>query len=136
VSNDALALAVVAVAVLAVSRRARRAAWAVLRGAVGAVLAVAALVVERRRLGRPARQLPPGHVWKCTVYLAHGRRMVALSPPAVITGPWTTSADVEAEAMARVVAALGYPKVGMLCARAEPVAVAVGHSSPSHSRSS
>jgi hypothetical protein len=124
VSNDAWALAVVAVAVLAVSRRARLAAWAVLRGAVGVALAVAALVVERRRgLERPARQLPPGHVWHCTIYVERGKVMRALAS-GTVTGPWVTAGDVEREAMARWVETHGWPSVGRLCARAKPMAVA------------
>lgn len=123
-TRDALAaLVVVAVAALAVSRQARRAAWAVLRGVGGALLALAAAVVERRRsLERPARQLPAGHAWRCTVYLEHRGAMRALASGSV-TGEWATAGDVEHAAMARWVEAHGWPAVGRLCARAEPVAV-------------
>lgn len=118
--NDALALAAIAAAALAVSGAVRRLVWAALRGAVGALIAVVAAVVERRRgLERPARQLPPGRTWWCAVYLEHSGRLRTLASGAV-TGPWVTAGDVEREAMARWVEVHGWPTVGRLCARAQP----------------
>jgi hypothetical protein len=81
------------------------------------------VVVERRRgLERPTRELPPGHAWKCTLYVEAGGRLRAIAT-GTVTGAWETTGDVEREAMARWVEARGWPAAGRLCARAEAVAV-------------
>lgn len=122
-SNAALTVSVLFAATLAASSAARRVVWLVLRNVAGGLVVLVAYAVERRR--RPAvRSLPSGHAWRCTVYLAYGGKVRPLSS-AVITGPWVTSAEVEREAMARWVAAVGWPSAGTLCARAEPVAVSI-----------
>jgi len=129
-----MAAAALALAVLmALCRPARRLTWLALRGIVGAILTVLAVAIERRRAGttatRPAGPplrdpLPPlspaGHTWRVEVFVTHRGRTAPLTC-GVITGPWPTAADIEAEAMTRWVAVHGWPTVGTLCARARPV---------------
>jgi hypothetical protein len=130
VRSQLAAVAVVAALLLGAFPALRRLAWLALRAVVGAVLALAAFAVERRRarraieasrpVARAPQQPPPvPRKWRVRLTTRVDGFPVTLADGEVV-GPWRTAAEVRAEALARLAEAGGVPTAGRVFCEAWP----------------